>query len=211
MPVLSAPQIAGYASAAGFTGRSLTLAVAVALAESGGRTDATHRNSNGSTDYGLWQINSVHGDLIRSGSWSNPADNARMAHSVYAAAGGSFRPWATYTSGRYLAFVGRASAASGNPAPPSAQGSATGVGFPNPLSPLVGISQFANLIANPHTWIRIAMFTAGGGLLVIGILTLTRLDNALGKAALNVGLAVATDGASVAAKGTRSAVRAVKK
>ena len=33
---------------------------AIAIVESGGKTDATNRNSNGSVDYGMMQINSIH-------------------------------------------------------------------------------------------------------------------------------------------------------
>lgn len=33
---------------------------AIAIVESGGRTDATNTNSNGSVDYGMMQINSIH-------------------------------------------------------------------------------------------------------------------------------------------------------
>jgi hypothetical protein len=40
---------------------SADIAAAVAMAESGGRSDAVNSNTNGSTDRGLWQINSVHG------------------------------------------------------------------------------------------------------------------------------------------------------
>ena len=46
-------QIAGYAIAAGFPPDQIATAVAVALAESGGETTATNKNSNGSIDYGL--------------------------------------------------------------------------------------------------------------------------------------------------------------
>ena len=88
------------AAAAGFTGTDLPIAVAVAQAESGGNPLATHVNSDGSTDLGLWQINNrAHPDLIASGDWRDPASNARMAYSVWQAAGGSFSPWVTFTTG----------------------------------------------------------------------------------------------------------------
>jgi len=115
MPTLTDAQIAGAARSAGFTGPALVIAVAVSLAESGGRSDATNRNSNGTTDFGLWQINSIHKAELAAGSWSNPTDNAIMAHKVWASAGGSFRPWVTFTRGTYLAFMARAGVAANSP------------------------------------------------------------------------------------------------
>jgi len=109
--VLSDAQIAATARLAGFTGQDVVTAVAVALAESSGRTDATNHNSDGSTDYGLWQINSVHADLLKSGNWQTPLDNAKMAKSVHDNAG-SWQPWSTFNSGAWLAYYGRAKVAS---------------------------------------------------------------------------------------------------
>ena len=92
---------AAAARAAGFTGRQLVVAVAVAGAESGWNPNATHVNADGSVDYGEWQINSVHADLLAAGDWRDPYSNARMARQVWADAGGSWSPWATFTSGAY--------------------------------------------------------------------------------------------------------------
>ena len=111
MTVLSDAQIAATARLAGFSGQDIVTAVAVALAESSGRTDATNHNSDGSTDYGLWQINSVHADLLNSGNWQTPLDNAKMAKSVHDAAG-SWRPWSTFNSGAWLVYYNRGVAAS---------------------------------------------------------------------------------------------------
>ncbi len=94
------------APGAGFTGTDLPIAVAVAQAESGGNPLATHVNADGSTDLGLWQINDrAHPDLIASGDWRDPASNARMAYSVWQAAGGSFTPWVTFATGAYLKYM----------------------------------------------------------------------------------------------------------
>jgi hypothetical protein len=87
------------------------MAVAVAGAESGWRSTATHRNRDGSTDFGLWQINSVHADVFASGDWRDPYANARMAHAVWTRAGRSWAPWTTYTSGAYQAYIGTAGSA----------------------------------------------------------------------------------------------------
>lgn len=177
MPTLSDRQIAGAASAAGFRGKSLVTAVAVALAESGGNPQATNRNTNGSGDYGLWQINSVHADLLRSGTWSDPYDNARMAFRVYSDAGQKFSPWVAYTTGRHLAYVGRARVAAGNPSDDGARGAASPMGSPSAVN--VGAW---DTITTGNTWIRVAMFMAGGVLLAWALLSLTSADNTLMRA-----------------------------
>jgi hypothetical protein len=119
---LSASQIAQYAADAGFQGDDLTIAVAVALAESGGKTGAYNPVTNldsgapastpqGQGATGLWQIYvKVHPEFS---GWdlTDPAQNAAAAFSVWSAAGGSWRPWTTYTTGRYQAYMGTATGA----------------------------------------------------------------------------------------------------
>lgn len=83
--------------------KNIDTAVAIALAESGGKTDAV--SSTG--DYGLWQINKkAHPGLFSLGDWKDPKVNAQMAASVYRAAGNSFKPWVTYNSGAYKSHTG---------------------------------------------------------------------------------------------------------
>jgi hypothetical protein len=105
----SMPGIAGTVAAARryWTGRDLQIAVAVAAAESGHR-DITGPTVGRGTMRGRWQINDgAHPDLVASGDWRNPADNARMAHTVWKDAGG-WSPWTTYTSGAYLSHMDEA-------------------------------------------------------------------------------------------------------
>ena len=65
------------------------MAAAVAMAESGGRSDAVNNNNNdGSIDRGLWQINSVHGKQ----STFDPMNNARAAVGI-SNGGTNWRPW----------------------------------------------------------------------------------------------------------------------
>lgn len=66
------------------------MAAAVALAESGGNPNAVNKNKNGSTDRGLWQINSIHG----SQSTFNAVNNARAAIAI-SNNGTTWRAWAT--------------------------------------------------------------------------------------------------------------------
>ncbi|MGW5723787.1 transglycosylase SLT domain-containing protein [Amycolatopsis sp. NPDC003865] len=108
MTKLSAEQIARHAYAAGFRGQGLTTAVAVALAESGGRTTA-HNATPPDDSYGLWQINMLGAlgpqrrrqyHLKSDDELFDPATNARVAHRV-SGDGHDFTPWSTYTNGAY--------------------------------------------------------------------------------------------------------------
>jgi hypothetical protein len=94
---LSPSDIAQYASNAGWTGSDLVLAVAVALAESGGNPGVTgDLDITPGGSVGLWQINlAAHPDLA-SENLTDPQTNANAAFSIYAAAGNSFSPWTTY-------------------------------------------------------------------------------------------------------------------
>lgn len=102
--VLTASQISSYASGAGFRGQAIQIAVAIALAESGGRVAATHTDTDGSVDRGLWQINSVHSEYNASQLLSSPAYNAKAAYNI-SNGGINWYPWTTYTSGAYQRYL----------------------------------------------------------------------------------------------------------
>lgn len=155
MTTLTAQQIAGAAQQAGFTGNDLVIAVAVAFAESGGNTEAVNHNANGSTDYGLWQINTVHGSLLNQGDKFNPIDNARMAFTVFKGSG--WRAWTTYNTGAYLPFMPRAQLAAGNPTSPGA-GTATSVGLGSDNS---FFGRLADIVTNKTFWMNIGCVLVG--------------------------------------------------
>ncbi len=112
---LSPAQIAEYAHDAGFRGQDLTVAVAVALAESGGDTRA-HNPVPPDDSYGLWQIN-MHGglgpdrrdefDLDSNRELFDPKENAQAAWEI-SGKGDSFEPWSTYTNGAYKQYLDEA-------------------------------------------------------------------------------------------------------
>lgn len=112
MAKLSPAQIAEYAHDAGFRGQDLTVAVAVALAESGGDPKA-HNPVPPDNSYGLWQIN-MHGnlgparrdefDLDGNRELFDPEENAKAAWAI-SGHGNSFEPWTTYTSGAYKQYL----------------------------------------------------------------------------------------------------------
>lgn len=72
----------------------LHVAVAIALAESGG--DRLAHNPSGAV--GLWQICCTDDERFY-----DPAANANAAWTKYVAAGYSFRPWSQFNNGAYLA------------------------------------------------------------------------------------------------------------
>jgi hypothetical protein len=98
---------------------------AIAMAESSGRSNATNYNTNGTTDRGLWQINSVHG-YVPSTSF-DPLANARQAVAVYNSQG--LKAWSTYNNGSYLKFTG------GNQSPFGPQPAFTSNLGPKPTMP----------------------------------------------------------------------------
>lgn len=116
MGKLTPQSIAMYAAAAGFSDADLTIAVAVAMAESSGDPNAV---GDGGTSYGLWQIHwTVHPDTYQTDPKElfDPQTNANAAYTVFLQQG--WNAWSTYGSGpghnnAYLAFLGDASAATG--------------------------------------------------------------------------------------------------
>lgn len=100
----------GLARSAGWREPSAIIAVAVCAAESARYTEAYNPdNPDGSTDYGLYQINSVHfgqtlgGVLVTKEACLDPARCSKIAHAIYQSQG--WRPWVAYTNGRYHDFL----------------------------------------------------------------------------------------------------------
>jgi Lysozyme like domain len=107
MRSMDATEIAEVARQAGFRGHDLRVAVAVALAESGGRPGV---NAAGAEDSrGLWQINSVHFGGLNEDRLYEPLYNAKAAHDVWQESKG-FRSdpwdaWSTYQNGLHRPFL----------------------------------------------------------------------------------------------------------
>jgi hypothetical protein len=74
----------------------------IAQGESGGRANLNNAglNSDGSVDYGLWQINSIHGKPVS--GMLNPIQNALYAKEILASQG--LGAWVAYSNGRYSGF-----------------------------------------------------------------------------------------------------------
>lgn len=180
MTTLSDSQIAGLAQGAGFTGSQIPIMVAIALAESSGNPGATHTNSNGSTDYGLWQINSVHNF---SGNLLDPQVNAAAARTVFNSQG--FQAWSTYNSGAYTRYLGRGQAAAANPT--AATGGSGGGNVQTvsdtSVSGSSALSTSVNTATSGSTWLRIGEFGLGSLLLIFAILRITGGDKIIIKGA----------------------------
>jgi len=95
-------QLKNLALAAGFAGQDIAIAAAIAIAESGGDPNAIGDNGH---SFGLWQINRPSHPEFDGIDLSVPSANVWAAHSVWKQAGGSFRPWSTFTNGAYQQFL----------------------------------------------------------------------------------------------------------
>jgi hypothetical protein len=110
---LTPKQIADLASNAGFQGNDLVTAVAVALAESGGKVAAYNPElqagaTEGKGSFGLWQIYRTAHPEFATWNLDDPQLNAQAAYIVYQNAGYSFRPWSTFKTGAYQVYVNQA-------------------------------------------------------------------------------------------------------
>lgn len=92
------------------TPTELQVALALCGGESSGNATAFHVNKDGSTDYGVLEINDkAHPGYFRqpvapaSWIWADYLDNAEAAFEIYVSTGRKFTPWAAYTGGGYLA------------------------------------------------------------------------------------------------------------
>jgi Lysozyme like domain len=185
---LTDAQIATWAKQGGFTGEDVVTAVAVALAESGGRyAVVSGANFNGTRDYGLWQINSVHAHLFQQHpSWWT-VSNGKMAKAVHASQG--WNAWTVYKSQAYRLFLPRARAAAGA-APeggvvseddPAANYN-TSFSLAAPLGDIANVFRagFQPLtaagawIGNADNWVRVAQVVLGAALVVAGITIVAR-------------------------------------
>jgi hypothetical protein len=184
MAKLTAQQIAGAAKAAGFPDNELATATAVALAESGGETTATNRNTNGSVDYGLWQINTVHGSLLSQGDKFNPTDNAKMAYTVWNGAGRKWSPWSAYNNQRYRTFLPTASLAAAAPTATPASASipnvspggaamAAGDAVVGAAGGTADILSLLSGLTSGGLWTRLGAFLLGGILVLFSLWKLT--------------------------------------
>lgn len=84
------------------------IAYAICMAESGGvaSKDNAGLNRDGTVDYGLMQVNSIHADMVAGDleSLRNPQVNVKVAYSL-SKGGADWTPWSVYNNGKYLAYL----------------------------------------------------------------------------------------------------------
>lgn len=78
------------------------------MAESGGKADIDNAGTNrdGSVDYGLMQINSIHADMVGGNleALRDPATNIKIAYSL-SRQGTDWTAWSAYNNGKYLKYL----------------------------------------------------------------------------------------------------------
>lgn len=172
-------QLEGYWIQAGGPADVAPIAAAIAMAEDSGQDTEQQGQPYATTGWGDWQITPGNSEpqIGTNQQLLNPLTNAKAAVAKYEQAGNSFEPWTTYTSGKYLQFLqGNVPADSvGGAAPTATDTSALGglLSFPNQI---VNFFQDADTFTNklmwlvePSSWVRIAAFLVGVGLILFAI------------------------------------------
>lgn len=203
MATLTQGQVQAIAVAAGLPDPKLM--AAIAMAESGGRTDA--RGTVG--EIGLWQINQpVH--VKAHSTWTvaylqNPVNNAYAAKTVLASQG--LGAWTVYTSGAYKRFYGgtvsgavdaAAAAAGAIPGPVGwivdaagnlVQAGGAVVDTGAQLGRIaVALGKAGNWISSPQNWVRI-VYIGIGAAAVVGSMLLVQEKYNIGQTKELLGLA----------------------
>lgn len=84
------------------------VAFAICMAESGGvaSKDNAGLNRDGTVDYGLMQVNSIHADMVAGDleSLRRPEVNIKIAYAL-SKSGTDWTPWSVYNNGKYLAYL----------------------------------------------------------------------------------------------------------
>ena len=133
MATLTPAQIYTLAHQAGLSAGAATTATAIALAESGGRTDVQGdlklQDATWGPSVGLWQIRSLKSQYGTGGPrdasrLTDPWFNTKSMLSI-SGKGASWRPWSTWTNGSYKKYL---SPASGGAADPAANAAGPGFG-----------------------------------------------------------------------------------
>lgn len=190
MPVMSPVQVFALIRQRGGSAAQAVLFTSIAGAESSfNSTPKPNANKNGTTDYGLFQINSSHlqpGDVLAGWSVQELSDPGRNADAAKIISNGwkNPLPWSTYKNKKYQDYNSQAmqaaSEVAGNPGLLQATAPDSGLSIPNPLAPLtdtaqagiqaVGeVSKIWETLTTPHTWVRILYVIGGTGLAMLGV------------------------------------------
>jgi len=186
-PPATPGQLALWAQQVGVPQDQIPTAVAIALAESGGKMTAVGGpNSDGSYDLGAWQINNkAHAGLLLQHPdwWASTAQAPMMA--AVSGGGRNWKPWTTYTSGKYRQFLDEATQGAEQPGDNSVQGETNTVLFGKAIEvfgaltdAVIAIAQavFKSMVwlADPHNWGRIIVVGVGGALVIGALVVLSK-------------------------------------
>ncbi len=165
------------------------IATAIALAESGGRTDARKTNHDrwNSVDRGLFQFNSHHHPEVTDAAADDP-EKATLHALRVSSQGTNFDPWNTWTDPTVLGrgrgkewpvFADRVlRAVMGTlETPPITDLGSLGK-LPNPLAPVEAVARLGakilGVLLNPELWRRLGLVLAGVGLFALGAYILVK-------------------------------------
>jgi hypothetical protein len=170
---VSPSQMAAALRRAGFPIATIPVMVAVGLAESGGNVHATHVNSNGSTDYGVWQVNSIHG--FNTETLLTLDGNAAAAKTVYDKQG--LRAWSTYNSGSYrkYAAAGQQGAASPDATASAPTSNVQGFGIPG-AGTIDWLQKAGGYLTSGDFWKRVGLVVGGTILLIAGFVMFAKTE-----------------------------------
>lgn len=198
MPTLTDAQIAGLAKGVGLSGDALVKSVAIAIAESSGRSDVLGPPTRFGRAVGLWQIMPLPG-RPSAAQLKDPNVNAQQMYKI-SSKGTNWTAWEVYTKGSYLQFMPRAKKAAGNPDGSGVQQ----VGLGDVVDSFENVVAFFQMMKDPGTWLRLIMFFGGGAIL---LLALARMSGQVDK--LKAAVDTATDympqtrGVKAAMKGSK--------
>lgn len=153
-------QLEGLWIQAGGDRASAPIMAAIALAESSGNPAATNKNTNGTIDRGLWQINSVHGNL----STFDPLANAQAAVKIKKSQG--LNAWVTYSTGAYRQFLKGNVAPDTSGLPSGSTNTATDASNPLDLGGAIGEGFAAAFSAMLQPIVELSIW---GGEILLGI------------------------------------------
>lgn len=133
-------QLYQYAGLAGFREPGLHTIVAIAQAESGGRSDAVNKSDPYGGSYGILQINGAHiigmgGNAVTLQCAYDPACSFRYAYKL-SGGGTNFRAWGSYTNGSYTKYLQSPYVNDGSVTPIDKVGTTTNGAAPGNLAPL---------------------------------------------------------------------------
>lgn len=143
MTTYSYADLVALAQQSGFSTLQANVIAAIALAESGGRSNNYHINTDGSIDRGILQINSYYHSEVSDSCAYDPVCSFQQAYRI--SGGANFSEWETYKNGDYKNYLPTASTSN----PPSITGGGYSI---TSLNPLQGIQDFLDAVTKAPIW-----------------------------------------------------------